>query len=150
MSEDTGLGIEVIAERLPHRYPFLLVDRVLSITPGESIVAVKNVTVNEPYFTGHFPGYPVMPGVLIVEALAQAGGVLAWESSTEEERSLVLYLVGVDNARFKRPVRPGDQLILKVALAASRRNLLSFRCAAEVDGKVVAQADVRVAFGPRP
>ncbi len=150
MTEGTVLGIEVIAARLPHRYPFLLVDRVTSITPGESIVGVKNVTVNEPFFPGHFPGYPVMPGVLIIEALAQTGGVLAWETASEEERDSVLYLVGVDNAKFKQPVRPGDQLIMKVEFVASRRNLLRYRGVAEVAGRMVAQADIRMAFGPKP
>ena len=109
MSDEMPLDIKAILERLPHRYPFLMVDRVLSVTPGKSIVAVKNVTANEAYFVGHFPGHPVMPGVLVLEALAQAGGVLAWESVSEDDRIWILYLVGIDNARFKQPVRPGDQ-----------------------------------------
>jgi 3-hydroxyacyl-[acyl-carrier-protein] dehydratase len=150
MAEESVLGIEVIAARLPHRHPFLLVDRIRSITPGESIVGIKNVTVNEPFFPGHFPGYPVMPGVLIIEAMAQTGGVLAWETSTEQERDSVLYLVGVDDAKFKQPVRPGDQLVMKVDFVAARRNLLRYRGVAEVDGKMVAQADIRMAFGPKP
>lgn len=150
MTEQSVLGIEVIAARLPHRHPFLLVDRIRSITPGESIVGIKNVTVNEPFFPGHFPGYPVMPGVLIIEAMAQTGGVLAWETSTERERDSVLYLVGVDDAKFKQPVRPGDQLVMKVEFVAARRNLLRYRGVAEVDGKMVAQADIRMAFGPKP
>ncbi len=150
MTEGSVLSIDVIEARLPHRYPFLLVDRIIAITPGESIIGIKNVTVNEPFFPGHFPGYPVMPGVLIIEAMAQTCGVLAWETSTEEERDLVLYLVGVDDARFKQPVRPGDQLVMKVEFVAARRNLLRYRGTAEVDGKMVAQADIRVAFGPKP
>lgn len=151
MSDSSGLEIEGIIERIPHRYPFLLVDRVLSVTPGESVVAVKNVTANEHFFIGHFPGYPVMPGVLIVEAMAQAGGVLAYAGATEEERRAehVLYLVGIDNARFKQPVRPGDQLVMKVEYLGNRRKLHFYRGTAEVGDKVVAQADIKVAFGPK-
>jgi 3-hydroxyacyl-[acyl-carrier-protein] dehydratase len=150
MSEPTVLGIEVITSRLMHRYPFLLLDRVLEVVPGKRIVALKNVTVNEPFFAGHFPGYPVMPGVLIIEALAQAGGVLTWESASETERQSVVYLVGINDARFKQTVRPGDQLILKVELVQARRNLLRCHGRAEVDGGLVAEAEVRMAFGPRP
>lgn len=150
MTEKMPLGLEAIMERLPHRFPFLLIDRVLSVTPGQSVVALKNVSGNEPFFQGHFPGYPVMPGVLVIEALAQAGGVLAWESVTEEQRLWILYLVGIDNTRFKQPVRPGDQLILKVDLVQRRRNLWKYQGRAEVDGKVVAETDLLLADGPRP
>lgn len=150
MTEKIPLGLEAIMERLPHRFPFLLIDRVLSIAPGQSVVALKNVSGNEPFFQGHFPGYPVMPGVLVIEALAQAGGVLAWESVTEEQRLWILYLVGIDNTRFKQPVRPGDQLILKVDLVQRRRNLWKYQGRAEVDGKVVAETDLLLADGPRP
>ena len=143
------LDIEAISERLPHRYPFLMVDRVLSVTPGKSIVALKNVTANEAYFVGHFPGHPVMPGVLVLEALAQAGGVLAWESVSEDDRRWILYLVGIDNARFKHPVRPGDQLVLKVDLVQRRRNLWRYEARAEVDGKLVAEAEFLMADGPK-
>ncbi len=108
------LDIEDILERLPHRFPFLIVDRVLEFKPGKSIVALKNVTFNEAHFTGHFPRHPVMPGVLVLEALAQAGGVLAWETVANREDIRLLYLVGIENARFKQMVRPGDQLVLKV------------------------------------
>jgi 3-hydroxyacyl-[acyl-carrier-protein] dehydratase len=150
MTEKMPLGLEAIMERLPHRFPFLLIDRVLSLTPGQSVVALKNVSGNEPFFQGHFPGFPVMPGVLVIEALAQAGGVLAWESVTEEQRLWILYLVGIDNTRFKQPVRPGDQLILKVDLVQRRRNLWKYQGRAEVDGKVVAETDLLLADGPRP
>lgn len=150
MTEKMPLGLEAIMERLPHRFPFLLIDRVLSVTPGQSVVALKNVSGNEPFFQGHFPGYPVMPGVLVIEALAQAGGVLAWESVTEEQRLWILYLVGIDNTRFKQPVRPGDQLILKVDLVQRRRNLWKYQGRAEVDGKVVAETDLLLADGPKP
>jgi 3-hydroxyacyl-[acyl-carrier-protein] dehydratase len=142
------LDIEAILERLPHRYPFLLVDRVLSVEPGKSIVALKNVSVNEYYFVGHFPGHPVMPGVLVVEALAQAGGVLAWESSGESD-IWILYLAGIDKVRFRGVVRPGDQLILKVDLVQRRRNLWRYEAVAEVDGKTVAEAELLMADGPK-
>jgi 3-hydroxyacyl-[acyl-carrier-protein] dehydratase len=149
MTDEKTLDIEGVLHRLPHRFPFLLVDRVLSVTPGKSIVALKNVTANEAYFVGHFPGHPVMPGVLVLEALAQAGGVLAWESVTEAERIWILYLVGIDEARFKQPVRPGDQLTLKVELVQRRRNLWRFEARAEVAGKLVAEAEFLMADGPK-
>jgi 3-hydroxyacyl-[acyl-carrier-protein] dehydratase len=149
MTDNMPLDVEAIMQRLPHRYPFLMVDRVLSVTPGKSIVAVKNVSVNEAHFVGHFPDYPVMPGVLVLEALAQAGGVLAWESVSEEERIWILYLVGIEKARFKRTVRPGDQMLLKVDLVQRRRNLWRYEARAEVDGKVVAEAEFLMADGPK-
>jgi len=136
-----SIDIEGIIARLPHRFPFLLVDRVLSVTPGESIVAIKNVTFNEAHFIGHFPQYPVMPGVLVIEALAQAGGVLAWETAKDEpDKVTILYLAGLEDVRFKHPVRPGDQLRLKAALTKRRRSLWRFECTAEVDGQLVAEA----------
>lgn len=144
------MHVEEIMERLPHRFPFLLVDRVLEIVPDRSIVALKNVTVNETHFVGHFPGYAVMPGVLIIEALAQAGGLLAWEQGNEEERKAVPYLASVEKARFKQPVRPGDQLILKVEIARRRRGLWVFSARGEVDGKVVAEAEIMMISGKRP
>jgi 3-hydroxyacyl-[acyl-carrier-protein] dehydratase len=150
MTDDTTIDIEGILERLPHRFPFLMVDRVRSVTAGKSIVALKNVSANEAYFAGHFPGHPVMPGVLVIEALAQAAGVLAWESVTEQERLWILYLVGIDKARFKQPVKPGDQLVLNVELVQRRRNLWRFEARAEVDGKVVAETDLLLADGPKP
>ena len=148
-AESVRIDLDGIMQRLPHRFPFLLVDRVLSVTPGKSVVALKNVTANEAHFAGHFPGYAVMPGVLIVEALEQAGGVLAWESVSEEERHWILYLVGVDNARFKAPVRPGDQLILNVELVKRRRTLWYLTARAEVDGKTVAETELILANGPK-
>jgi 3-hydroxyacyl-[acyl-carrier-protein] dehydratase len=149
MTDEKTLDIEAVLHRLPHRYPFLMVDRVLSVTPGKSIVAIKNVTANEAYFVGHFPGHPVMPGVLVLEALAQAGGVLAWESVSGPERLWTLYLVGVDEARFKQIVRPGDTLMLKVELTQRRRNLWRFAARAEVEGKLVAEAEFLMADGPK-
>ncbi len=149
MTDKKTLDIDAILSRLPHRYPFLMVDRVLDVVPGKSIVAVKNVSANEAYFQGHFPGYPVMPGVLIIEALAQAGGVLAWESVSAEERIWILYLVGVEETRFKQTVRPGDQLTMHVELTKRRRNLWRFAARAEVDGKLVAETQILMADGPK-
>ena len=127
-----------------------MVDRVLELTAGRSIVAVKNVTANEAYFMGHFPGNPVMPGVLVLEALAQAGGLLAWETAEKTESISLLYLVGIENARFKQMVRPGDRLILKVDLGKRKRNVWRYTAHAEVDGKLVAKADILMADGPKP
>jgi 3-hydroxyacyl-[acyl-carrier-protein] dehydratase len=149
MTDKKTLGIDGILERLPHRFPFLLVDRVLEVVPGKSIVALKNVSANEAYFQGHFPGHPVVPGVLIVEALAQAGGVLAYETATAEERLWILYLVGIEETRFKQTVRPGDQLILRVELLKRRRNLWRFAAKAEVDGKMAAETVILMADGPK-
>ena len=143
MTEVPELNIEDIIRRLPHRFPFLLVDRVQSIKAGESIVAIKNVTFNEAHFAGHFPTHPVMPGVLVVEALAQAGGILAWESANADEQSVtILYLVGLENVRFKHPVTPGDQLILKATLTRHKRGVWRFDCVAEVDGSLAAEAEI--------
>ena len=150
MTDAKTLDIEALLKCLPHRYPFLMVDRVLEVVPGKSLVALKNVTANEAYFQGHFPGHPVMPGVLILEALAQAGGVLACESVTADERISILYLVGVENSRFKQMVRPGDQLKLHVELTKRKRNLWVFATRAEVDAKVVAEAEIMMAEGPKP
>jgi 3-hydroxyacyl-[acyl-carrier-protein] dehydratase len=149
MTDKKAIDIEGITERLPHRIPFLLVDRVLDVVAGKSIVAVKNVTMNEAYFQGHFPGHPVMPGVLILEALAQAGGLLAYETASAEERISILYLAGIEESRFKQIVRPGDQLTLRVELVKQRRNLWRFAAVAEVDGKPVAEAQILMAEGPK-
>jgi len=141
--------VEEIRRFLPHRYPFLLVDRVLECIPGESLTAIKNVSVNEPFFTGHFPEKPIMPGVLIIEALAQATGLLGFRTMSEDPRSDVLYmLVGVDNVRFKRQVIPGDQLMLKVKLERRSRVVWKFSCEATVDGEIVTIADMLCAAKP--
>jgi 3-hydroxyacyl-[acyl-carrier-protein] dehydratase len=138
-----ALDIGEILKRLPHRYPFLLIDRVLDYVPGKSLRAVKNITVNEPFFQGHFPGHPVMPGVLIVEAMAQATGMLAFVSGkVRADAPHVYYFVGIDRARFKKPVTPGDRLVLDVALTRSLRGLWRFAAEATVDEVVVAQADL--------
>ncbi len=135
------MDIQEITNYLPHRYPFLLVDRVVEVDSGQRLVAIKNVTFNEPFFQGHFPQKPVMPGVLIIEALAQATGLLAMESE-EVSGAAIYYLVGVDKARFKRPVVPGDQLRLEVSVTRQRRGIWSFSGKATVDGAVCASAEI--------
>lgn len=137
------MDIHEVLEHLPHRYPFLLIDRVLEVVPNERIVALKNVTINEPFFPGHYPHHPVMPGVLIVEAMAQASALLSFKSmGTKPDDKSVYYFVGIDNARFKRPVSPGDQLIFKSAITMSRRGMWKFSCTAEVDGQIAAEAEL--------
>ena len=139
------LDIRAIFEWLPHRYPFLFVDRVVEMEPGRRIVALKNVTINEPFFQGHFPAEPVMPGVLILEALAQAGGILVLHSLDSKGR--LVYLASIRNARFRRPVRPGDQLRLEVETASARSMAPRVKATARVDGAVVAEAEIMFAFG---
>ena len=146
MSESDRLNIEEIMRQLPHRYPFLLVDRVLECVAGQHCLALKNVTVNEPFFPGHFPHRPVMPGVLIIEALAQAAGILAFKTAkVVPDANTRFYFVAIDNARFRKPVEPGDQLMLKVALKRTFKGIWKFDCVAEVDGKEVASAEIMVA-----
>lgn len=135
--------IEEIRRFLPHRYPFLLIDRVQECVPGESITAIKNVSVNEPHFTGHFPEKAIMPGVLIIEALAQATGLLGFRTMSEEPSDDILYmLVGVDGVRFKRQVVPGDQLVLKASIEKRTRVVWKFSCEATVDGELCTKADL--------
>jgi len=135
--------IEEIRQFLPHRYPFLLVDRVLECIPGETITALKNVSVNEPFFLGHFPEKAVMPGVLIIEALAQATGLLGFRTMSEQPNVDVLYLlVGIDNIRFKRQVVPGDQLILKAKIEKRSRTVWKFSCEASVNGELCTKASL--------
>jgi 3-hydroxyacyl-[acyl-carrier-protein] dehydratase len=137
------MNINEVKNFLPHRYPFLLVDKVLEIVEGESLTAIKNVSVNEPQFTGHFPTQPIMPGVLIVEALAQATGILAFKSEVGKPKDGQIYmLVGVDKVRFKRIVEPGDQLELKVEVMTVKRGIWKFSCKALVDGKVATTAEL--------
>ncbi len=143
------LDINEIMKILPHRPPFLLVDRVVEVENGTRISAYKNVTMNEPFFPGHFPGHPVMPGVLIVEALAQAACILAIVSSDESVRSKVTYFVGIENAKFRRPVFPGDQLQLEVEVSGCRRGIWSFKALAKVDGKLVTEAELRATFADK-
>ncbi len=137
------MDVNQIKEILPHRYPFLLIDRVLEIVPGQRIRAIKNVSVNEPFFPGHFPQKPLMPGVLIIEALAQAAAILGEMSVAENHAQGVLYyLVGIDNARFRRPVGPGDQLLLEVIFQTVRRNIWKFSGTASVGDLLVASTDL--------
>jgi 3-hydroxyacyl-[acyl-carrier-protein] dehydratase len=137
------MDIREILEHLPHRYPFLLVDRVIDVVPGERIVALKNVSVNEPFFPGHYPHHPVMPGVLIVEALAQAAAILSFKTlGGKPDDKSVYYFVGIDGARFKRPVSPGDQLILEVSILANKRGIWKFSAQAKVDGQIAAEAEL--------
>lgn len=139
----TVMDIRAILEHLPHRYPFLLVDRVLELEKGKRIVAIKNVTINEPYFTGHFPYLPVMPGVLQIEALAQAAGILSFQTMGRvSDQGSVYYFVGVDNARFKRPVVPGDQLRLEVEIVRIARSIWKYAGRTTVDGQLCAEAEL--------
>jgi 3-hydroxyacyl-[acyl-carrier-protein] dehydratase len=137
------MDIHEVLEHLPHRYPFLLIDRVLEVVPNERIVALKNVTINEPFFPGHYPHHPVMPGVLVIEAMAQASALLSFKSlGTKPDTNSVYYFVGIDNARFKRPVSPGDQLIFRMQLTMNRRGMFKFKGTAEVDGQIAAEAEL--------
>ena len=136
------LDVERIQSMLPHRYPFLLVDRVIEFTPPKHLVALKNVTINEPFFNGHFPGHPVMPGVLVIEALAQTGGLLTQLSHGEGAAGKLFYLVKIDNAKFTKMVVPGDQLVLEVVLKRTIRNMAMYTGIARVDGEHVACADI--------
>jgi len=137
------MDVKEVREYLPHRYPFLLVDRVTELNLGESITAFKNVTVNEPFFNGHFPDHPVMPGVLIIEAMAQAAGILGFKTmdKTPQDGS-IYYFVGSDKLRFKRPVVPGDKLLLDASILSEKRGIWKFECKATVDGDLVASATI--------
>ncbi|PRD70523.1 3-hydroxyacyl-[acyl-carrier-protein] dehydratase FabZ [Malikia spinosa] len=141
------MDIHQILKQLPHRYPFLLVDRVLEIEKGKSIKALKNVSVNEPQFTGHFPHRPVFPGVLQLEALAQAAALLAFDTlGTSPDDNTVYYFAGIDGARFKRPVEPGDQLILEVSLERMKAGMFKFKAVSRVDGVIACEADLMCAM----
>jgi 3-hydroxyacyl-[acyl-carrier-protein] dehydratase len=151
MTDALKLDINGIMKRLPHRYPFLLVDRVLECVPGESIRALKNVSYNEPYFTGHFPHRPLMPGVMIVEALAQVAGLLAFLSADEiPDDNTRFYFVGIDKARFRKPVEPGDQLILQARFERSFKGIWRLATTAEVSGEEVAHAHIMIAPDLKP
>ncbi len=136
-----------IMELLPHRYPFLLIDKIIACQPGESITALKNVTVNEPVFQGHFPGRPVMPGVLVIEAMAQAGGVLSHITLGELDPRPLFFLAAINNARFRRTVLPGDQLLVQVDVEKIKRGIWFYNCSASVDGQVAVTADITCAPG---
>ena len=143
----TVLDIHEIIKRLPHRYPFLLVDRVVELEKGQRIKALKNVTINEPFFPGHFPSRPVMPGVLMLEALAQAAAVLSFETlgTLPDDKTLYLF-AGIDNARFKRPVEPGDQLVMDVTVLRNKGGIYKFAAQASVDGEMAVEAELMCAM----
>ena len=141
------MDIDEIMRYLPHRYPFLLVDRILDVEEGKSIRGLKNVTMNEPFFEGHFPGYPVMPAVLVIEALAQLASILAWKiSGRSPGDGTLIFFAAIDNARFRRQVRPGDQLILESEVQRMVRGIGKFAVRAKVDGEIVAEADLMAAM----
>jgi beta-hydroxyacyl-ACP dehydratase FabZ len=144
---ETIFDIRDIMAHLPHRYPFILVDRVVEMELDKRIVCLKNVTINEPFFQGHFPGTPVMPGVLIVEALAQAGGILVYASQSKENRQSLMYFMGIDKARFRKPVIPGDQLVLDIEWTKRRGSVSKMFGRASVEGVLVAQAEVMAKTG---
>ena len=139
------LDVTEIMKLLPHRFPFLLVDRITEIDPGKKIVGLKNVTMNEPFFPGHFPGHPVMPGVLIVEAMAQVAAILVY-SSSDENKGKITYFVGIDNTKFRKPVVPGDQLRLELEVIGIRRGIYTFSGKAYVEGKLVTESELRATF----
>jgi 3-hydroxyacyl-[acyl-carrier-protein] dehydratase len=141
------IEIKEIMAMLPHASPFLLVDRILEIEPGKRVVGIKNVTYNEPFFPGHFPGRPIMPGVLIVEAMAQTAGVLIFYSLPEEDRKKTVFFLGLDNVRFRKPVTPGDQLRFEVEITKHRQTIWGFKGKALVDGKLVAEGDLMAMTG---
>jgi len=143
------MDIAGVLKHLPHRYPFLLIDRVTELEPGKRIVALKNVTINEPFFPGHFPGRPIFPGVLILEAMAQAAGILIFRTldSVPDENS-AYYYAGIDKARFKRPVLPGDQMLIEVAIERSLRNVWKLNCAARVSAALVCEANIMCTVRP--
>lgn len=148
MKNKETFDIGAIMKLLPHRYPFLLIDKVLTLVPGEHVVALKNVTINEPYFTGHFPEKPVMPGVMIIEALAQATGVLMVATKNEEHTgdNGSYYFAGIDKARFKQPVIPGDQLFLEAKILRTKQDVWKFATEAHVGERIVCSAEITCAF----
>jgi len=146
-----ALDIQAIMETLPHRYPFLLVDRVLEVVPGERLLAQKNVSINEPFFVGHFPNYSVMPGVLVIEALAQAAGILSFKTiQSQAQEGQIYFFAGIDNCRFKRPVVPGDVLMLEVRIERHARGIWKYKTRAMVDGQLAAEADLMCALREVP
>lgn len=144
------LDINEIMKILPHRFPFLMVDKIVEVDHGKRCVGIKNVTINEPFFPGHFPGHPVMPGVLIIEAMAQVAGIMAYLASDEETRAKVTYFLAVDNARFRKPVMPGDQLRIEVTTTMHRRGIWGVAGKAFVGDNLVTEADLKATFADSP
>ena len=144
---ESNYDIQGIMKLLAHRYPFLLIDRVIEVVPGDKITALKNVTNNEPFFQGHFPGRPIMPGVLIVEAMAQAGGILAYLTGSTEQRSRLIYFMGMDKVRFRKPVVPGDQILFNAKIIKFRSKVAKMSGIATVDDQLVAEAELLASFG---
>ena len=145
--EESHYDIMAVMEKLPHRYPFLLVDRIIKLIPDDRILALKNVTINEPFFQGHFPGKPVMPGVLIIEAMAQAGGILAYETAPADRRNRLIYFMGMDKVRFRKIVIPGDQIIFEAKILKFRSKVAKMSGTATVDDQLVAEAELMASFG---
>lgn len=141
------IEIKEIMAILPHAYPFLLVDRIVEIEPGKRVVGIKNVTYNEPFFPGHFPGRPIMPGVLIIEAMAQTAGLLIFNSLPKEEHKKAVFFLGIDNVRFRKPVIPGDQLRMELEITRHRQSIWGFKGKALVDGNLVAEGDLMAMLG---
>jgi len=141
--------IQKIMELLPHRYPFIMIDRIIELAPGKKVVALKNVTINEPFFQGHFPGEPIMPGVLIIEAMGQAGAVLAAESMELEKKGSLIFFMGMDKVKFRKPVVPGDQIIFEIKFLKQRSQAFKMSGIASVDDKRVAQAELMATFGEK-
>jgi 3-hydroxyacyl-[acyl-carrier-protein] dehydratase len=141
--------IQKIMKLLPHRYPFIMIDRILELVPGEKVVALKNVTINEPFFQGHFPGSPIMPGVLMIEAMGQAGAVLAAESLPEKEQGSLIYFMGMNKVKFRKPVVPGDQIIFEIKFLKQRAKVFKMSGMAFVDEALVAEAELMASFGEK-
>jgi beta-hydroxyacyl-ACP dehydratase FabZ len=149
MKNKNSFDIRLIMDYLPHRYPFLLIDRVLEFVPGRKVLALKNVSINEPFFQGHFPGKPIMPGVLILEALGQAGGIMAYPVMQKEKRDVSMYFMGMDKVRFRKPVVPGDQLFLSVNILQQRSMVFKMAGKARVDDTIVAEAEFMAMIGDK-
>jgi len=148
MEPTMPMDVNAIMKILPHRYPFLLVDRIVELEHGKRCVGIKNVSINEPFFPGHFPGHPVMPGVLIVEAMAQVAGIMAYLASDEETKKKVSYFMAIDSVKFRKPVVPGDQLQIEITTTMNRRGIWGVDGKAFVDGKLVTEASLKATFAP--
>ena len=144
---ESHYDIQGIMELLAHRYPFLLLDRVIEVVPGDKVTTLKNVTINEPFFQGHFPGRPIMPGVLIIEAMAQAGGILAYLTASDEQRNRLIYFMGMDKVRFRKPAVPGDQIIFEAKILKFRSRAAKMSGTARIDNQLVAEAELMASFG---